>query len=273
MSRPNIDPITGSVIKIGGPEYRKLVDKYGEPNKIKSPKSNKLISVNKGEYKKLIKSGYTDNRLLYKIDIINNANNKNVHDIINDNIINDVIVIDDDIKHEIKKGEEIDYIFQQLINNGNMNDLHLLSRTNKELRERLSLPENLKTLMYITNLTKYYTLDDVYDFDELYFLYVSLNDRKKIYKYIKSTFTLEDFERAQELGRKELVENVNYEEFFKHQWDTIMAIENRKELNFVKFLCDVGGGFGFIDKQYMLPQFNNGIVYDLNRNLCLTMNR
>lgn len=56
---PNIDPKTGQEIQIGSPVYQKLVKKYGEPYKIKSPKSNKLISIGKGEYNKLIKDGYT----------------------------------------------------------------------------------------------------------------------------------------------------------------------------------------------------------------------
>ena len=146
LTKPNKHPKTDEVIVIGSNEYLKLVKKYGEPNKIKSPKSNRLISVNKGEYKKLINEGYTD-----------------------ESLINPKVI-------------KIDNVIQQLINSGNMNELNLLSQVNKPLKEALSNEENIKTLMYITNLNQYYTLDDVSDFDELYFLYVSLNDRKDILK-------------------------------------------------------------------------------------------
>lgn len=64
-TKPSYHPKTNEPIKIGGKEYKQLEEKYGEPNKIKSPKSRTNISVNKGEYKKLIKAGYTDDQLLY----------------------------------------------------------------------------------------------------------------------------------------------------------------------------------------------------------------
>ena len=47
-------------------------------------------------------------------------------------------------------------------------------------------------------------------------------------------------------------------------------LDNRKRLNYVLYMVDVGGGFGLIDKEYMCPLFNEGIVYDINGNLCLT---
>lgn len=233
LTKPNKHPKTDEVIVIGSNEYLKLVKKYGEPNKIKSPKSNRLISVNKGEYKKLIHEGYTD-----------------------ESLINPKVI-------------KIDNVIQQLINSGNMNELNLLSQVNKPLKEALSKEENIKTLMYITNLNQYYTLDDVSDFDELYFLYVSLNDRKDILKYIKQTFTLQDYERAVEV-QSNLIGR-NYEEFMSYQWTCLLEIDDRKRLNFLKYLVDVGGGFGFIDKVTMIQQFNTGIVFDSDGNLCLTL--
>ncbi len=86
-TNPNIHPKTNEPIKIGGKEYKQLEEKYGEPDKIISPKSGKKINVNKGEYKKLIKEGYTDVQLLsgnYHIDDKNNKkddkNNKDNKD-------------------------------------------------------------------------------------------------------------------------------------------------------------------------------------------------
>lgn len=64
LTNPNKNPKTGEDMKIGGKKYKKLEEKYGVP-KIKSPKTQKKIGVNKGEYKKLIKEGYTDDQLLY----------------------------------------------------------------------------------------------------------------------------------------------------------------------------------------------------------------
>lgn len=64
LSFPNKDPKTGEMIKIGGKRYKALEEKYGTP-KIKSPKTQFKIGVGKGEYKKLIKEGYTDDQLLY----------------------------------------------------------------------------------------------------------------------------------------------------------------------------------------------------------------
>lgn len=73
-SNPLIDPVNGKAIKINSKRYNELIDKYGEPNKINSPKSKKLISVGKGEYKKLIKEGYTDNQLICLEPIVQKTN-------------------------------------------------------------------------------------------------------------------------------------------------------------------------------------------------------
>jgi hypothetical protein len=74
---PSIDPYNHTSIVIGSKRYKELVTKYGEPNKIKSPKSKKLISVGKGEYKKLKLSGYTDNQLIEGTVNLYYINNKN----------------------------------------------------------------------------------------------------------------------------------------------------------------------------------------------------
>jgi hypothetical protein len=76
-NNPSIDPITGDTIKIGSKKYKQLVEKYGEPNKIRSPKTNKLIGINKIEYKKLKKEGYTDNQLIMNEIKIFNIDGKN----------------------------------------------------------------------------------------------------------------------------------------------------------------------------------------------------
>lgn len=60
---PTIDPKTGQEIQIGSPAYKRLVTKYGEPYKVRSPKSDRLISIGKGEYNKLVASGYTFEKL------------------------------------------------------------------------------------------------------------------------------------------------------------------------------------------------------------------
>jgi hypothetical protein len=67
LKYPNINPSSNKEIEIGGKEYKKLVEKYGEPLKINNPITQHKISVNKGEYKKLLKRGYTHEQLLYPI--------------------------------------------------------------------------------------------------------------------------------------------------------------------------------------------------------------
>jgi hypothetical protein len=62
---PRQDPITGKKIKICSEAYKYLVNEYGEP-KIRSPKTNYLITVGKNTYNKLLKEGYTENELLSK---------------------------------------------------------------------------------------------------------------------------------------------------------------------------------------------------------------
>lgn len=62
-NNPTIDPKTGKSIKINSPRYKDLSEKYGVV-KIKSPKSGYKITVGKGEYKKLLKDGYTEAQLL-----------------------------------------------------------------------------------------------------------------------------------------------------------------------------------------------------------------
>lgn len=61
---PYINPKTGEEIVIGSLEYNKLVKKYGEPNKIRSPTSKALIQVGKGAYITLKKEGYSDKELI-----------------------------------------------------------------------------------------------------------------------------------------------------------------------------------------------------------------
>ena len=63
QANPTQNPITGEVVTIGGCKYKKLTDDYGDV-KIISPKTNSKINVGKGEYKKLLKEGYTQEELL-----------------------------------------------------------------------------------------------------------------------------------------------------------------------------------------------------------------
>jgi len=67
---PNIDPYTNEKITIGDRRYNQLILLYGNPPKIKSPLTNRKININKCEYIKLIKQGYTDDQLLYDLNII-----------------------------------------------------------------------------------------------------------------------------------------------------------------------------------------------------------
>lgn len=92
-TKPSFHPKTNEPIVIGGKAYNKLEEKYGEPNKIKSPKTQSKIGVNKGEYKKLIKEGYTDNQLLY--DIIDNQPKTNKSKEENIKSFKDIVLLND----------------------------------------------------------------------------------------------------------------------------------------------------------------------------------
>lgn len=107
---PFINPKTGTEVVIGSPEYYKLVKKYGEPYKIKSLKSQKMISVGKGAYINLIKSGYSDKQLILgQYDVVtnnntyNNTNNNNTGDGAYNNTNNNTnnITLVDDVTLEI----------------------------------------------------------------------------------------------------------------------------------------------------------------------------
>jgi hypothetical protein len=106
---PNHDPITNLKINIGDKKYLQLVLQYGEPPKITSPISQRKIGVNKVEYKKLIKSGYTDDQLLYPA-----KSNEIIMDDMTDDIINnkiDIIKIDDIINKMTKLSISKDNVF------------------------------------------------------------------------------------------------------------------------------------------------------------------
>ncbi len=162
-----------------------------------------------------------------------------------------------------------------LIEEGKVRDLYKLSRKNNELKTILSAEENLGKLFTVLKLEKYYNIDEIVTFDDLHFQYSSLKDKKKIFKYIKENFTREDFSRAKRLKRTSLIGQIdNYNDFLNHQWKMVLEnIDDRKTLNFVLYIVNVGGGFGLIDKEDMIPFFNQGIVYNINGNLCLTVPR
>jgi hypothetical protein len=111
---PYINPKTGAEVVIGSPEYNILVKKYGEPNKIKSPKSNVLIGVGKGAYVQLLKEGYSNKELILGINV--NKTNK------------ELIPIDfhlpDDIMVEIYNNARIYDKLTLCKLNKNLNNLH-----------------------------------------------------------------------------------------------------------------------------------------------------
>lgn len=129
---PNIDPETSHKIIIGDLKYLQLVYMHGEPPKIKSPVSSRKIGVNKIEYKKLIKQGYTDDQLLYDLilpfskltiddnDITTDDTNM-IIDKKNDIIDNTNMIIDkktditiDDIKTDKKPNKTLNKTFKNI---------------------------------------------------------------------------------------------------------------------------------------------------------------
>ena len=67
-TNPTIDPRTNEKLIIGSRKYNQLTKKYGDI-KIKSPKSGRSIALGKGEWKKLINEGYTENELINLIGV------------------------------------------------------------------------------------------------------------------------------------------------------------------------------------------------------------
>lgn len=67
-SNPTRHPSTNKKITIGSEDYIKLTDKYGDV-KITSFKTGRKIALGKGQYKQLLKDGYTEKELLKLINI------------------------------------------------------------------------------------------------------------------------------------------------------------------------------------------------------------
>ena len=66
---PIIDPETKCEIKIISPDFYRLINKYGEPNMVKSLKKDKMIRVGKHAYRKLIIEGYNDKDIISPIKL------------------------------------------------------------------------------------------------------------------------------------------------------------------------------------------------------------
>lgn len=162
-------------------------------------------------------------------------------------------------------------VFQQLINFGNVDVLYKLSQTNKNIKDQLYNRVTLLTLLYVTNLNKYYNIDNIGDFSNLYIMYKTLNDKKDIYNHIKKTFTRYDFKRARGLQIIRLVGNItSYNVFLKYQWEILLIMDNIKKIKTIKYIIDFGRSFGLIDKDNMIPTFSDGMVFDIGGNLCFT---
>lgn len=61
---PIINPKTGNDVVVNSKEYHQLVDKYGEPYKVRSPKTQVFITVGKATYNNLITDGYTPKEII-----------------------------------------------------------------------------------------------------------------------------------------------------------------------------------------------------------------
>jgi len=164
-------------------------------------------------------------------------------------------------------------LYETLINSGHIEELHKLTLTNKNLLNDLSTKDRLQILLYTSKLNEYYNMEDIGGFEHLYRLYKTLDDKKIIYKYINKTFKHYDFERAQYNDVSLIGIFETYDEFMKFQWETLLEINNIKEINFLKYIVEVGGGFGCVDKENMVVMFNDGIVFDADGNLCFTTPR
>jgi Leucine-rich repeat (LRR) protein len=161
-NKPRQDPITGKKIKIGSDAYQHLVNEYGEP-KIRSPKTNNLITVNKITYNKLLKEGYTENELLSKsitnkMIILNDFNDTKMEGYFNTSIT----LLPDEI------------ILEEILNNTNIDNFINICKANKRYYE--------------------YCRDDLF-WEKLYYKYYDnsqmFDDTKSYYETFKLCYRLD----------------------------------------------------------------------------------
>lgn len=100
----------------------------------------------------------------------------------------------------------------------------------------------------------------------------SLNDKKKIFNYIKENFDDYYFERAQAQDSSLIGIYETYDEFMKFQWETLLE-KSDKEIHFLNYIVGVAGGFRSVDKEDMVVMDIDGIIFDADGNLCFTIPR
>lgn len=283
---PTNDPYkpTKKLVRNKGP-YNKMVEKFGDPyaqfEEIKDIPMKQFTQKDKDVNQQVNKINMNDHMLSIDINLFNQVIkklNNNVSDI---DILKMAAIVEQLVKNTDKIDQEYEKsggislnIYQILLAQGDIQTLYSLSLTNKELKTWLSKRENVKILIHTTNIRKYYKDYDISTFNELYFLHTTINDRIKIYNYIKSTFHSYDFERALEKDFGLVGEYETYIEFMKYQCEYLFSDEiDKTMLKYLTIVTNVGGGFGFVDKETMIEQHNSGLVISANGTICLTKNR
>lgn len=237
----------------------------------------------KKEKKEVIKYVEKEENVSY-INLINQAVKKLNNDIC-DIDINKIVAV---VEHLCKNTEKIDKEYSNtpitppcldfntcsiFVNQGDVNLLHKLSLVNKELVAWLSNEENMKTLIHVTEIKRYYNEHDINDFNTLHYLYSTIKVREDIYNAIKSEFDEYYYERAIDFNNELIGEYTTYEAFMQYQHDFLFSVKmDHKKLQFLKYVTDVGG-FMMVDKEDMIEMRNDGIMFSGNGNICFTIGR
>lgn len=128
---PIIDPETGDDVVVGSKHYNALVNIYGEPFKVRSPKSGVYITVGKGAYNNLLKDGYTEK------EIFLGKKNNNINKTVPKNIKKDIDYYDYLLPMEI---------FLEIMSHMKTIDKLNFCKVSKQMHELCEKDEHVKVL-------------------------------------------------------------------------------------------------------------------------------
>ena len=200
---PTINPQTGKTVDIHSKEFKTLKNIYGIP-KIKSPKTNRQISIGGSTYKNLLRDGYTDDFLL------GNETKK----------INNVFLPSDPYFHIFNMSMTHHFFDDKL----NINDLISLYRTNKSY-QRLLNDQNI-----LNHLSQQYHLNHSTSFKDFIKKYKDYCMKLLVlvsyfYQYGKSKLPPKLKSIALELNLYNKL-NDNLSDYIANLADTIMPYKN-----------------------------------------------
>lgn len=151
-------------------------------------------------------------------------------------------------------------IIQNMINYADIDTLHLLILTSKEINNTLNKLENLQLLVYILN-NSYYKKYNIKTFNQLYQLYHHFNNCQHIFTYIANHFRDYDFIRAceEESEAYIVIYGETYEDFLYRQQEFLLH-STKDKINVLLFIMK---GLDMIDKDDMTVIYTDGFIFDV----------